>query len=367
MNKCPYCGSVIQENARFCLYCMEPLQKKKKIAAPAGKLKPAVLSAFAAAAVAVAVLTVFGVRSGARSPQPETPSKNAQICDPLTLSGPAAQLAERRASAQVGSAASDPQTAGADTGNAGAVPETEPAPLKTEPGTTAETPVPTPDEKAGTCAVLSAEQIRELMFYEMSELYGDAERVSDHLSAEPSYSADGWEGFRMERVINGVPECFGDPVIYILNENEKSAFSGMEETFSNDDNGSGTFSAMYGTLCSALGVYGDGSNAPDVLLAVKAGFDGAAGSKLWRTTRYVPGCEARTAPEGWRGLMRENGLPDRMGDVMSRYGMTADHVLWTFVLPGAERNIKVTFELREWRGQNEARYTDGAFLLEYDG
>jgi len=31
MNKCPHCGSDIQEGAQFCLYCMEPLNEKKDI------------------------------------------------------------------------------------------------------------------------------------------------------------------------------------------------------------------------------------------------------------------------------------------------------------------------------------------------
>ncbi len=31
MNKCPYCGAEIEENARFCLYCMRQLKEKKTV------------------------------------------------------------------------------------------------------------------------------------------------------------------------------------------------------------------------------------------------------------------------------------------------------------------------------------------------
>lgn len=34
MKKCPFCMADIEENARFCLYCMKPLQEKKEILPP---------------------------------------------------------------------------------------------------------------------------------------------------------------------------------------------------------------------------------------------------------------------------------------------------------------------------------------------
>lgn len=34
MKKCPFCNAQIDENARFCLYCMTPLEKKQLIATP---------------------------------------------------------------------------------------------------------------------------------------------------------------------------------------------------------------------------------------------------------------------------------------------------------------------------------------------
>ncbi len=34
MKKCPFCGAEIEENARFCLFCMTPLDEKEKLKAP---------------------------------------------------------------------------------------------------------------------------------------------------------------------------------------------------------------------------------------------------------------------------------------------------------------------------------------------
>lgn len=63
MNKCPYCGAELQENAAFCLYCMRSLNDKKDVS-PAAKPrrgKAAVLIAVAVCAVLAVALTVVWI------------------------------------------------------------------------------------------------------------------------------------------------------------------------------------------------------------------------------------------------------------------------------------------------------------------
>lgn len=75
--KCPYCGAELQENARFCLYCMKSLQDKQTIESPQRKKRLwRMVSIAAAAAVAIAAALFFLLRQEA--PAPEAKAESTQ-------------------------------------------------------------------------------------------------------------------------------------------------------------------------------------------------------------------------------------------------------------------------------------------------
>lgn len=65
--KCPYCGAELQENARFCLYCMKSLQEKTPITAPQARRwrgKRLLVPLAALLAVLAIAALVIGLRHG---------------------------------------------------------------------------------------------------------------------------------------------------------------------------------------------------------------------------------------------------------------------------------------------------------------
>lgn len=64
--KCPHCGAELQENARFCLYCMQSLQEKTDVSAPATKKlgwRSRLLLSLLAVGVLVSVIYAIGKRA----------------------------------------------------------------------------------------------------------------------------------------------------------------------------------------------------------------------------------------------------------------------------------------------------------------
>ena len=60
MKKCPFCGEKLDDSARFCLYCMKPLEEKEKIVnLPDKRKKHIILVILSALAVAVLVALLF--------------------------------------------------------------------------------------------------------------------------------------------------------------------------------------------------------------------------------------------------------------------------------------------------------------------
>lgn len=64
--KCPYCGAELQENARFCLYCMKPLQEKTPIASPRAKQHRRKWLLVLLLAVALTVTAIIALIVGSR-------------------------------------------------------------------------------------------------------------------------------------------------------------------------------------------------------------------------------------------------------------------------------------------------------------
>ncbi len=75
MKQCPFCKAEIQENARFCLYCMKPLNEKEVIPLPKRK---AVWWPLAAAAVAVLLLVLLLLLPG-KKPESGAPADEQNL------------------------------------------------------------------------------------------------------------------------------------------------------------------------------------------------------------------------------------------------------------------------------------------------
>lgn len=61
MKKCPFCNAEIEENARFCLYCMTPFEEKKVYASEKKEnvLLPAIITALSALLFLLVVVLIF--------------------------------------------------------------------------------------------------------------------------------------------------------------------------------------------------------------------------------------------------------------------------------------------------------------------
>ena len=77
MKKCPFCGADIEDSARFCLYCMQPLTKKEQVL-PHHRTRPQWLLTIAAV-IAVALILVIVLLDQKSSLGNETPSDNPQL------------------------------------------------------------------------------------------------------------------------------------------------------------------------------------------------------------------------------------------------------------------------------------------------
>lgn len=420
MKKCPYCGAVIQENARFCLYCMEPLQKKKTITTEKGSRGAAVTAALVSAAVTAAVVIgAFSVGAALKKDEadvtedtPVTAADTVEDQEKQRLSvllftgetrptdepvgGQADTDTEPDASTSAEPAATEetdrqdtesdapPAVTEGDTVKAGETtvtetepettaaetvrgPETTPAPdtePETEPETEPVTTDPAPAFAGANYRILSAAEIHELMLNEMSDVYGDQSRTMDRVSAEPSYSENGWEGFRMERIRNGRPEQYGYPVIYLYDTDRKAVIH-INDLYSPDE-GWKMFPDVLGTVCRTLGVYPDGEGTPEAAAALSMAFNDA-GSQTWRSTRAIRGFKEEKRPDGWRGALAENGIYDKYGEVLPTYNMSAEYTYWEITIPCADRDIELLFELREWTNTEGTgmSYCDGAVVIGY--
>lgn len=61
MKKCPYCGSDLADEMRFCIYCMRSLDEKKAVVKRRKKILPVIIAAVSLAVIAVIVAVVLFV------------------------------------------------------------------------------------------------------------------------------------------------------------------------------------------------------------------------------------------------------------------------------------------------------------------
>lgn len=70
MKKCPFCKADIEDNARFCLYCMKPLVEKETIASPKEKKRKWPLLVAGVVFLAVLLCLLLSFCSGTEEPEP---------------------------------------------------------------------------------------------------------------------------------------------------------------------------------------------------------------------------------------------------------------------------------------------------------
>lgn len=126
MKKCPFCKADIEENARFCLYCMKPLNEKEVILPTKKKRSwwPLALAAVLLALLALGIFFPRGNGDGASTPTNSDPSSNAPPSVPEQTPAPT------------------PMPTPAPTPAPTPVPTPKPTPASTP----SETPRPTPTE-----------------------------------------------------------------------------------------------------------------------------------------------------------------------------------------------------------------------------
>jgi len=150
MKKCPFCKADIEENARFCLYCMKPLNEKEVIL-PTKKKRPWWPLALAAVLLALLALGIFfprGNGDGASTPTNSDPSSNAPPSVPEQTPAPTPMPTPSPTPAPT--PVSTPSPSPAPTPTPTPKPTPEPTPSETPRPSPTETPVqttsPTPAE-----------------------------------------------------------------------------------------------------------------------------------------------------------------------------------------------------------------------------
>lgn len=152
MKKCPFCKAELADNARFCLYCMKPLQEKEVIL-PAKKKRPWWLPVLAGLLLVLLALVIFfprGNGGGVSSPTGGDPSLNAppsvpeQTPAPTPVPTPAPTPAPTPIPTPSPTPAPTPMPTPKPTPEPTPAPTAKPTPAPTAADTPPETPVQTP-------------------------------------------------------------------------------------------------------------------------------------------------------------------------------------------------------------------------------
>ncbi len=235
--------------------------------------------------------------------------------------------------------------------------------------------------------IQSADQIRELMIYEMQRYRNDPKCFSPRLSAEPVFKnkTDGWYGYNYDypegewSMISG-----GDPyesIYFFCPGNEKTVipydFGYYNWWEPADDpelytlkNSYRAFGDMFGKLCNALGLCAyDGAyaEATEKMLRMYREFEEAGKvAHTWYQTHDLPGFKAQKyAGDVRAGILGRYGLPDRAVINPLPETFHPEYYYWTLDITEGPRDIRVTLELREWKDESGGGYYDACILIEY--
>lgn len=166
MKKCPFCKADIEENARFCLYCMKPLNEKEVILPTKKKRSwwPLALVVVLLALLALGIFFPRGNGDGASTPTNSDPSSKAppsvpeQTPAPTPMPTPAPTPAPTPVPTPKPTPASTPSETPRPTPTETPVQTTSPTPAETPPASTAS---PDPPESPSTAVAYAYRAARE--------------------------------------------------------------------------------------------------------------------------------------------------------------------------------------------------------------
>ncbi len=233
--------------------------------------------------------------------------------------------------------------------------------------------------------IQSADQLRELMIYEMPLYRNDPDCTLPRLSTIPifRYKSNGWYGYDFDTVVNGEPIWSGaQPVdsIYFFHNGSEQIVIPYDPVWYNsgiDPEGYAlkysyrAFCDMFGRLCNALGLCAYDGEYKEATEEMKRFYnemlEAGTVTHTWEQTRDLPGFKAQIHDEdGWVGILGRNGLPDRAYEDMLPDMMYPVYYDWTFDITEGPRDIRVTFQLREWLDEfSDDSYYDACILIEY--
>ncbi len=355
MKKCKYCGRAIRDEARFCLYCMNPLEEKKVIEIKDKRPVKAIVAAGASAVVtagAVAIaLSAGGAVNGAAhireasyapltdtaavtfaqsGPEDETElvilslfasaDQNGDETDAPEATAPETTESETTASETTVPETTKPETAKPETTGPEtsaletAAPETTMSETTTPETASPETALP---ETAAPYSILPVGQIGYL-----------TPGVS--LSDKPFVSYGDWTGYRAEHTVRGEVVQYGDPLIYVYGDGEKAVFEASPESLTGSPSDADAADLAYSMLCRVTG-------------ALPGSLCDAEGNDVNALMRSV----TNYGGEGYDGILTSLCLPDEHRRVLYTYGMIPEFSRSEFTI-GGERSMRVTFEIRRW-------------------
>ncbi|MBQ1847117.1 MAG: hypothetical protein II135_03845, partial [Clostridia bacterium] len=233
--------------------------------------------------------------------------------------------------------------------------------------------------------IQSADQIRELMIYEMPLYRNDPDCTLPRLSTIPifRYKSNGWYGYDFDTVVNGEPIWSGaqpvDSIYFFHNGSEQIVIpydpvwynSGIDPEGYALEYSYRAFCDMFGRLCNALGLCAYDGEYKEATEEMKRFYnemlEAGTVTHTWDQTRDLPGFKAQKhAEDGWVGILGRNGLPDRAYEDLLPDMLYPEYYYWTFDITEGPRDIRVTFELREWLDEfSDDSYYDACILIEY--
>ena len=202
----------------------------------------------------------------------------------------------------------------------------------------------------------------------------------------PLYDMNGWRGYgyeyrqlireldENENVITRYGWVSDDIIEVYISENEiKSVFSSTYTLKTNlyhtDDYinaGIGVIGGASAHIVDAVGLIEYINQYPPELNQFYDARMYALKHGLWVSERKLPGFQKQERPDGWRGILQELGINDKNDLQNEGKRENVQCYYWEIILPEGERDIKLTFEYREFTTVNgEETHLEAVMVVEY--